>query len=207
MLLKVYMTNCVRLNLTLSIFMLKLYESLSTAFKELMTEVCKTIGKFSQGNTSLFSGVGLVLFSHVWFFVTPWTVAPQAPPSMDFSRQEYWSGLPFPSPGYLPDPGIEPVSPALAGEFFTTKPPGQSGMGLRVCEIRVFFLQLCLRQIWKSRAQLRAFAYTLSLLTTWMIWKLTGPTSKWIRAQVLCGSPYSTRRKDWGKQQPSVALR
>ena len=73
MLLRAYVTNSVRLNLTLSIFMLKLYESLSTAFKELMTEVCRTIGKFSQGNTSLFSGVGLVLFSHVWFFVTPWT--------------------------------------------------------------------------------------------------------------------------------------
>ena len=43
----------------------------------------------------------------------PWTVAHQAPPSMGFSRQEYWSGLPFPSPGDLPDPGIEPVSPAL----------------------------------------------------------------------------------------------
>ena len=44
---------------------------------------------------------------------TPWTVAYQAPPSMVFSRQEYWSGLPFPSPGDLPDPGIEPRSPAL----------------------------------------------------------------------------------------------
>ena len=46
-------------------------------------------------------------------FATPWTVAYQAPPSMGFSRQEYWSGLPFPSPGDLPDPGIEPRSPAL----------------------------------------------------------------------------------------------
>ena len=44
---------------------------------------------------------------------TPWTVAYQAPPSMEFSRQEYWSGLPFPSPGHLPDPGIEPGSPTL----------------------------------------------------------------------------------------------
>jgi len=43
---------------------------------------------------------------------------------MEFSRQEYWSGLPFPTPGDLPDPGIEPTSPALAGGFFTTKPPG-----------------------------------------------------------------------------------
>ena len=45
---------------------------------------------------------------------TPWTVAHQAPPSMEFSRQEYWSGLPFPSPGDLPNPGIEPESPKLA---------------------------------------------------------------------------------------------
>ena len=52
---------------------------------------------------------------------------------MDFSRQEYWSGLPFPSPGDLPFSGIEPVSPALAGKFFTTEPPGETGMGLQVC--------------------------------------------------------------------------
>ena len=51
--------------------------------------------------------------SHVWLFETPWTVVYQAPRSMGFSRQEYWSGLPFPSPGDLPDPGIEPKSPAL----------------------------------------------------------------------------------------------
>ena len=58
-------------------------------------------------------------------FVTPWTVAHQAPPSIGFPRQESWSGLPFPSPGDLPDPGIEPASPALAGGFFTTEPPGK----------------------------------------------------------------------------------
>ena len=52
-------------------------------------------------------------FSHVRLFATPWTVAHQAPLSMGFSRQEHWSGLPFPSPGDLPDPGIKPRSPAL----------------------------------------------------------------------------------------------
>ena len=59
----------------------------------------------------------------VQLFVTPWFVAHQAPLSMKFSRQEYWSGLPFSSPGHLPDPGIEPMSlasPALAGGFFAT---------------------------------------------------------------------------------------
>ena len=54
--------------------------------------------------------------SHVQLFATPWTVVYQAPPSMGFSRQEYWSGLPFPSPGDLPDPGIEPRSPALQAD-------------------------------------------------------------------------------------------
>ena len=58
-------------------------------------------------------------------FTTPWTVAHQAPLLMGFPRQEYWSGLPFPSPRDLPDPGIEPASPALAGGFFTTEPPGK----------------------------------------------------------------------------------
>ena len=62
-------------------------------------------------------------FSHVQHFVTSWIVAHQAPLSMGFSKQEYWSGLPFPSPVDLPDPGIEPaslMSPALASRFFTT---------------------------------------------------------------------------------------
>ena len=55
--------------------------------------------------------------------VTPWTVAHQAPPSMEFSRQEYWSGLPFPSPGDLPNPGIEPGSPALQADTLPSEPP------------------------------------------------------------------------------------
>ena len=56
-------------------------------------------------------------------FSTPWTVAYQDPQSMGFSRQEFWSGLPFPSPGDLPNPGNKTVSPQLAGRFFTTEPP------------------------------------------------------------------------------------
>ena len=58
-------------------------------------------------------------------FVIPWTVACQAPLSMGFSRQEYWSRLPCPPRGDLPNPGIEPRSPALPGGFFTSKPPGK----------------------------------------------------------------------------------
>ena len=63
--------------------------------------------------------------SRVQLFVTPWTVAHQAPPSMGFSRQEYWSGLPFPSPGDLSDAGIEPGSPAFQADALTSKPPGK----------------------------------------------------------------------------------
>ena len=64
----------------------------------------------------------------VWLFVNPWTVAWQAPLSMGFPRQESWNGLPFPSPGHLPNPGIRPLSfsdPALAGRFFSSRPPGK----------------------------------------------------------------------------------
>ena len=57
-------------------------------------------------------------------FAIPWTIACQAPLSMGFPRQEYRSELPFPTPGDLPNPGIEPVFPALAGGFFTNMPPG-----------------------------------------------------------------------------------
>ena len=64
-------------------------------------------------------------FSRVWLFVTPWTVAHQAPLSMGFSRQGYWSGLPFPSPGDLPDPGIETRSPALQADSLRSEPPGK----------------------------------------------------------------------------------
>ena len=58
-------------------------------------------------------------------FSAPWTVAHQASLSMGFSRQEYWNGLPFPSPGDLPDPGMEPGSPALQAESLLTEPTGK----------------------------------------------------------------------------------
>ena len=65
------------------------------------------------------------MLSRVQLFATPLTIACQAPLSMEFSRQEYWSGLPFPSPGDLPDPGLESTSPTLVGGFFTTAPSGK----------------------------------------------------------------------------------
>ena len=74
------------------------------------------------------------MLNGVWLFATPWTVAYQAPLSMGFSRQEYWSGLPFPPPGDLLDPKIEPVSPALAGGFFTTELPGKPELVYKTVE-------------------------------------------------------------------------
>ena len=64
--------------------------------------------------------------SRVQLFVTPWIVAYQAPPSMGFSKQEYWSGFPFPSPGDLPKPGIEPGCPVLQADALPSEPPGKS---------------------------------------------------------------------------------
>ena len=68
------------------------------------------------------------VLSHVRLLATPWTVAYQAPPTMGFSRQEYWSGLLFPSPGDLPNPGIEPGSPTLEADALTSEPPGMYGI-------------------------------------------------------------------------------
>ena len=62
--------------------------------------------------------------SRIQLFATPWTVAYQASPSMEFSRHEYWSRLPFPSPGDLPNPGTEPASPALQADVLPSEPPG-----------------------------------------------------------------------------------
>ena len=69
--------------------------------------------------------------SHVLLIVTPWTVACQSPLSMEFSRQEYWSGLPFPSPGDLPDPGTELGSPTLQADYLPCKPPGKRFASLK----------------------------------------------------------------------------
>ena len=65
----------------------------------------------------------MCVLSRVQLFAVPWTITHQAPWSMGFSRQEYWNGLPFPSLGDIPDPGIELGSPSLESGFFTTEPP------------------------------------------------------------------------------------
>ena len=74
--------------------------------------------------------------SRVRLFTTPWTVAYQAPSSMGFSRQEYWSGLPFPSPGDLPDPGIELGSPALRADALTSEPSNTQHLHKYACKFR-----------------------------------------------------------------------
>ena len=70
------------------------------------------------------------MLSQIQLFLTPWTGAHQAPLSVEFFRQKYWSGLPFPSPEDLSNPGTEPISPALAGGFFISEPPRKSSHGI-----------------------------------------------------------------------------
>ena len=82
-------------------------------------------GYLSLLHITIYSKVKVKSLSHVRLFVTLGTVAYQVPPSMEFSRQEYWSGLPFPSLGDLPDPEIEPRSPALQADALPSEPPGK----------------------------------------------------------------------------------
>ena len=83
----------------------------------------------NSGRNSSSSSIAVVwLLQHIQLFKTPWTVACQAPLSMGLSQQKYWSGLPFPSPGNLPDSGIERTSPALADGFFTSEPTGEPSL-------------------------------------------------------------------------------
>ena len=94
-------------------------------------------------------------FNRVQLIAIPWTVALEAPLFMEFSRQEYWNGLPFPSPGDIPNPEIEPkkeIEPALAGRFFATAPPGKplSTLG-RLSKSQVFLV--CKRKVMTPKVQ------------------------------------------------------
>ena len=100
--------------------------------------------------------------SHVRLFATPWTAAYQASLSMGFSRQEYWSGLPFPSPGDLPDPGIEPRSPALQEDTLPSEPLGklkQNKKGYPKYWMHIFFCQTGSKLLYKSKI----FYYILTI--------------------------------------------
>ena len=97
---------------------LKLWVRISTTQQKTESTGTPSLRQLPEGIMLLFS-------RSVLFFVTWWTLACKAPLSMGFSRQEYWSRLPCPPPGDLPNPGTEPASPALAGGFFTPEPPGK----------------------------------------------------------------------------------
>ena len=89
-----------------------------------MPDMLKVLPILSQSNNSTIKYKWVKLLSRVQLFATPWAVAYQAPPSMGFSRQECWSGLPFPSPGDFPDPGIKPRSPTLQADALPSELPG-----------------------------------------------------------------------------------
>ena len=102
--------------------------------------------------------VAVCLLSHIWLFVTLWAVAHQALLSMEFSRQEYWSGLPFPSPGDLPDPGIKPGSPALQADSLPSEPQGfpseLDSFSLCLCQVMPVFAEAsgpCLFPVFQSQ--------------------------------------------------------
>ena len=95
------------------------------------------------------------MLSHVWFFGTPKTVAHQVPQSKEFSRQEYWSGLSFTTARDIPNPGIESMSPTLAGGFFTTLPPGKP----------IIYYMLCLLSVSPSENIITKTANVFVLLT------------------------------------------
>ena len=99
--------------------------------------------------------VKVKLLSHVQLFVTPWAVAYRAPPSMGFSRQEYWSGLPFPSPGDLPDPGIEPGSPTFQADALTSEPPGKPVAQKE----EAFSVVKTVKRQWITMSSLKCWAY------------------------------------------------
>ena len=118
---------------------------------------------------------------------TPWTVAHQAPLSMGFSRQEYWSGLPYPSPGDLPNPGIEPSSPMSPALHFTTEPLGKPKLKARphnyfdfLLPLRGFIKQSLMgvlnsfpyssRPLTVPRKALRKTLLLLGLKGLWLLW-------------------------------------
>ena len=106
-------------------------------FNRVKNECFKTISCMCSVNS--WKKVKVKLLSHVWLFATLWTVAHQAPRSVGFSRHEYGSGLPFPSPGNLPDPGIEPRSPVLQADALTSKPPGKPRVTIRIGKEEIQF--------------------------------------------------------------------
>ena len=133
-------------------------------------------------------------FSHVWLFATPRTVAHQAPLSMQFSRQEYYSGLPCPPPGDLPHLGTEPMSPTLGGGFFTIQPSGKPSVGGGSAKNSPFSWD----GFWWSQAQ---FVALLPLILCWVC----SPRALTTSVQPLYGQPLPSTRI-WEKATPFSEL-
>ena len=104
---------------------LQYYSLLNSYYEQVLFQV---LYLFYLILTIILFNVNVKSLSRVRLFATPWTVAYQAPLSMGFSRQQYWSGLPFLSPRDLPNPGIEPGSPALQTDALPSEPPGKSNL-------------------------------------------------------------------------------
>ena len=139
----------------------------------------------------------MCVLSHVWLFVTPWTIAQQAILSMGFPKQEYWSGLPFLSPGDLPIQGPNPsLSPTLAGVFFTTEPPRKLPITDRIflkCQT-LLYIEISLNH--HSNTLSRCFYCSILLLrkleTEKLIWLLKGRARIWTRVGLRSLAPSST---------------
>ena len=153
----------------------------------------------------------MCVLSHVQFFATPWTVAHQAPLSMGFSRQEYWSGLPWPPPGDLPDPGIELTSPALAGGFFITEPPGKPFLLDRFIEWGLLLggckePSRCYRKRKESDAKICQF----HALQSGMVISQDLPClylSSLCKSEFLIHNPWKEESKSWGPPSPQGSWR
>ena len=108
------------------------------------------------------------LLSCVGLFATLWTVAYQAPPSMGFSRQEYWSGFPFPSPGDLPDPRIDPRSPALQADALPSEPPGKPDRDGFMLKIYILMKKVLIFKWWKNYTSHTALWKCICIM--WVKW-------------------------------------
>ena len=128
-------------------------------------EVSKSqIWQALNNNSYYYQVYELSCFNHVQLFVTHWTAACQAPLSMGFSRQEYWSGLPCPPPGDIPDPVIEPtslMSPALVGRFFTTRYCKEITIEFSLLNIGIGLFSILLLS-WKSFLSLSILIFSIS---------------------------------------------
>ena len=159
----------------------------------------------------------MCLPSRVWLFATMWTVAHQAPLSMGFPRQEYWSELLFPSPGNLPDPGIEPASPALAGGFFTTwiilaakslqscptlcdpidsSPPGSPIPG--ILQARTLeWVAISFSNVWMWKVKVKSLSCVWLLATPWTADHQAPPSMGFSRQEYWSGVPLPSPESYW----------